>query len=331
MRRTIPHLLLAAIGCVAFATAACGQKETTTDKPRIAIVYTGPHPVINEIIDGFKSTVLEAYPKAELIERHANGRDEERSTAVLAAISDRPTVLAPITTPITKIAVEQARSSVPIVFMGVTNPLGDIPGVSSIDHPGVATGSSDLCPFAALLDIVREVRPDARRLGLPYNPTDPPAVFGREQLIALAKQRGLSIEDQQVTSATELPTVVRSLASRTDAVIIAADNLMMENPALVASSAAEAGRPAFACDSASVEAGAVAGVSVNYREVGVLAGRQAVQVLQGKTAGDIPIAVLNSGGIVLNRRAACTAHVELPAALIARAANVIDRDYACPP
>jgi putative ABC transport system substrate-binding protein len=316
------------VGTALLFLGGCDRKPAA-DQPRIDIVYTSPHPVINEIIAGFKATVQKAYPKAEFIERHANGRPEEYSTTVLAAINDRPTLLAPITTPITALAVEQARGSVPIVFMGVTDPVG-AHVANSIDKPGIATGSSDLCPFSALLDVVHEVLPNAHRLGLPYNPTDEPAVFGRGQLRTIASRRGFTIEDRQVTEATDLSPAVRGLAERTDAIIIAADNLMMENPALISSSADDGGKPTFACDTTSVKAGAVAGVSVNYRDIGVLAGERAVEVLRGKVAGTLPVAVLNSGGVAINRRAACTAHIKIPDAVAARAADVFDRDYVCP-
>ncbi|HEY9713509.1 MAG TPA: ABC transporter substrate binding protein, partial [Chroococcales cyanobacterium] len=142
----------ALVGTAVLCLGGCDRKPAA-DQPRIDIVYTSPHPVINEIIKGFKSAVQKAYPKAEFIERHANGRPEEYSATVLAAINDRPMLLAPITTPITTLAVEQARGSVPIVFMGVTDPVG-AHVANSIDKPGIATGSSDLCPFAALLDVV---------------------------------------------------------------------------------------------------------------------------------------------------------------------------------
>jgi putative ABC transport system substrate-binding protein len=117
--------------------------------------------------------------------------------------------------------------------------------------------------------------------------------------------------------------------SRADAVIIAADNLMMENPAVVVSSAVGAGKPTLACDSGSVKAGAVAGVSVNYRQVGELAGQRAVDVLNGRPVGSLPVAVLDSGGIAVNLRAGCQTRVELPKQLIAKAAEVIEPNFRC--
>jgi putative ABC transport system substrate-binding protein len=266
-------LLLTLLGAGWDSPFRGAEAQEPRSQPKIGIVYTAPHPVMNLVIEGFKEVVAKARPNAVFFERHADGRPEQYGTAVLAAIGANPDLLVPITTPITKVAVEQARGRIPIVFIGVTDPVGA--GVArSLEKPELATGSSDLCPFASLLAISRELFPAAKTLGLPYNPSDQPAVFGRSQLIALAPKYGFKVIDRQVTSPSELPTEVRGLAGRVDAVIIAADNLMMENPAAVASSALAGGRPTLACDSGSVKAGAVAGVSVNYRKVGELAGQR---------------------------------------------------------
>ncbi|NOT42918.1 MAG: ABC transporter substrate-binding protein [Alphaproteobacteria bacterium] len=322
-----PFIVLSLVAA-AIAVASLASCDTKGPAPKITIVYTAPHPVINDIIAGFKQTVTSSYPGAVFSERHAEGRPEQYGTVVLGAISNSPTILAPITTPITKLAVEQTRGRIPIVFMGVTDPVGA--GVAkSLQAPGLATGSSDLCPFSELLRIARSALPKATRLGLPYNPSDQPAVFGRSQLLAIAPSFGFTIVDQQITSASELSTSVTNLASRADAIVIAADNLMMENPSAVVSAAAAGGRPAFACDTASINAGAVAGVSVNYKQVGELAGLLAVQVLQGKAPGVLPVAVLRSGGVVVNKKAACEAHIALPPDLLTKAVEVINRDYVC--
>lgn len=320
--------LFVATGITFLPIVRTSLAQNTESAPKIGIVYTAPHPVINDIIGGFKEIVFQTYPRAIFFERHAEGRQEQYGTAVLATISAGPDILAPITTPITKLTVEQARGRIPIIFMGVTDPVGA--GVArSLSAPEIATGSSDLCPFDGVLDISRQLLPNAKTIGLPYNPSDQPAVFGRSQLIALGPKYGFSIVDRQVTSASELSTEVRNLARRADAVLIAADNLMMENPAAVVSSSAEVGKPTFACDSASVNAGAVAGVSVDYREVGKLAGQRAVEVIGGKASGSIPVAVLNSGGLAVNLKGACQVRIELPKALIAKAAHVVEPNFVC--
>jgi putative ABC transport system substrate-binding protein len=325
------RLGLACLAAVMVATTYFSHSENSmaqSDRPRIAIVYTSPHPVLNDAIAGFREAVRKVFPNADFVERHANGRPEEYETAVLAAISTRPAILAPITTPITSIAIKQARGSLPIVFIAITDPVG-ARVVDSLEHPRISTGSSDLCPFSTLLATARQILPNAKVLGLPYNPSDQPAVFGRAQLLKLAPQYGFSIVDRQVSAASELGTEVRGLASRTDGIIISSDNLMMENPAAVSSAAAIEGKPTFACDSASVRAGAVAGVNIDYREVGMLAGELAVKVLRGAKPGDLPVAVLNKGGLALNLRAACTVHIEIPATIVSQASDIAERNYQC--
>jgi putative ABC transport system substrate-binding protein len=312
MKSRIVWLLLAVAVLAGGTYLLVGRQAKTPEQgPVIGIAYTAPIPVINDIIAGFEARVRKDFPTARFIVAHADGREEQYQSTVSAILAKRPDLMAPITTPISKLAVQGARGSVPIVFMGVTDPVGA--GVAkSIDRPELATGSSDLCPFDALLTVVRTALPSAKTIGLPYDPTDQPAVFGRQQLLGLAGKHGFKVIDTQVTSADELNASVGGLAARTDAILIAADNLMMSNPTVVVNAARARGKPTFACDDASVKAGAVGGVSVSYRQIGELAGDRAVQVLKGTSPGTIPVGVLHTGSMIFNLKSACASRIALP-------------------
>jgi putative ABC transport system substrate-binding protein len=78
-----------------------------------------------------------------------------------------------------------------------------------------------------------------------------------------------------------------------------------------------------------VEKGAVAGVGVQYRDVGRAAGERAVKVLQGADPGTLPVAVLSSGDVVVNKKAACLAKVTVGPELLKRA-RLVEPDYQCP-
>ncbi len=298
------------------------------EKPKIVIAYSAPHPLVAEVVNAFKAEVTKTFPDAVFIEKHANGNPAEFGSTVLKSIAERPALLAPISTPLTKIAVDQARGKIPVVFMAVTDPVGA--GVAdSMDRPGKATGSSDVCPYGVLLGIARQFMPNAKKLGAPYNPNDQPAVFGLEQFKKRSGAFGFEIIARQIPSRDELSTEVRGVASLSDAILLGSDNLLMENPDLVARAAAAAGRPVFACDSASVEKGAVAGVSIRYADIGTEAGKLAVRVLKGEAAGSLPVAVLSEGNVSVNARAACQAGLKIPTALAATA-SIIEKDYKCP-
>jgi putative ABC transport system substrate-binding protein len=321
--------LISVVLSIGFIPALAQQTpNVSVPAKRIVIVYTEPHPVINQIVGGIKEEILATYPSAQIIERHANGDRSQYSSTVLDALRRQPDLLIPITTPMAQIAVEEARGRIPIVFAGVTDPIGS--GVArSIDRPEIATGSSDLCPYQQLLEVVKTGMPHAKRLGVAYDPTDEPAVFGLNQLSKIAHDAGYDLQTKQVTSRDEIRTQVLALAQGVDAILISSDNLMMENPDLVAQAAAERHVPVFACDSASVSKGAVAGVSVSYTDVGRAAGRLAVAVLSGKQPGTLPVSVLATGEKSVNMKAACDAGVMLPQSFIASAATIYNKDYVC--
>lgn len=283
------------------AAPAVGQQ--TKSGPKIGIVYTTPFPLMNEVIARFKEVVTKAIPNAAFFERHADGRKENYRIAVSEAIDANPDLLVTITTPITKLAKEQTRGRIPIVFIGVTDPVGA--GVVG-DR---VTGSSDPCFFPELLQMARQVLPKAETIGLPYDPSDEPAIFSRRELIKLAKDYNFRVIDRQVKSVDELPEKVRDLASRVDVIVIAADNLMMANARAVVSSALKAGKLVLACDSGSVEAGAVAAFSVNYRQEAELAGQLAVEVLNGRPPEKSSLMVPDLGEMVMDLTAARKAKV----------------------
>jgi putative ABC transport system substrate-binding protein len=306
------------------ANTAFGQK----DKPIIGIVYSSPHPAINQIIDGFKKTVSKEYPEAQFIEKHANGRPEEYGTQVLATINSNPDLIVPITTTISILTVEQVREKIPVVFLGVTDPVG-AGIVKSLEKPVLSTGSSDLPPFESIIKLARKLFPDAKKLGLPYNPQDQPAVFGRKKIKEIASFYGFEVVDQQITSPSELSVQVQALAQRSDIILISSDNLMMENPTLIVNAALNSGTPTIACDKVSVEKGAIAGIGVDYRQVGIEGGKNAIQVLKGRNPGSIPVAVLNAGNMVLNKKAFCEAGLKFPIEANSMPDQIINSDYKC--
>jgi ABC-type uncharacterized transport system substrate-binding protein len=71
LRKTLLILALTGIGCPELTSAMTAHAQTAN--PRIGIVYTAPHPVINDIIAGFKEAILRSYPGAVFTERHAKG------------------------------------------------------------------------------------------------------------------------------------------------------------------------------------------------------------------------------------------------------------------
>jgi putative tryptophan/tyrosine transport system substrate-binding protein len=290
------------------------SKPASEQKPlRIGLVYIGPHELINQIVDGFKQGVSESLNGKgyEVIEKHANNDKSQISPTVSGAIASRLDVIATITTPVSQVALKNAPVGLPVVFVGVTDPVGA--GLAkSMEKPELSTGVSDLAPLAKLLSTIHELFPGIKKIGFPYSPDEEPAIFSRKLVEKLAPEFGLVIDARPATSRDELPSLLRELIRVNDAILVGADNGMFEAAPNIAKIALDSRKPFFAADSSSVKAGAVAGVTIDYRQVGLAGGKLAVRVAKGEHAGTIPVTLMTEGVLELNRRTINTLKLPVP-------------------
>jgi putative ABC transport system substrate-binding protein len=307
---TISLLVLSQNGCT-----QSNSGNSTGNAPKrlkIGIVYTEPHPVLNTIIDSFKARVTESIPDVEFIERHGNGSKAQFPATVRGVIAENVDLLAPITTPMSVEALTQAGGRIPVVFLGVTDPVG-AGLVNSLDSPGKCSGVSDNPPMDGVIDLVRQFMPNAKSIGIPYDPKDQPGVTTAQRAAEAAKARGFQADLRPVASENELRAAVRGLSTRHDALVIGMDNLMMKNAGIISQTAMDQRRPLFAADDKSVEMGAVAGVGVDYADVGQFGADIAVKVLKDKQpVGDIPVQSLKTGQRFINDKAAQSLNLTIP-------------------
>jgi putative ABC transport system substrate-binding protein len=306
LRVVLTVLLLSAISCQKTSVV----KAETQRSFRIGVVYTEPHPVLREIIAAFEKGVTRELPNAQFVEKHGSGSMAQYPAVVRSVLNANIDLLVPITTPMSVEALKQ--STVPVLFLGVTDPVG-ANVVDSIEHPRRSTGVSDNPPMAGVIALVRRFLPNAKTIGIPYDPKDEPGVITAHRAEQIGQRSGFRMELSPVTSENELRAAVRSLADRTDALVIGMDNLMMKNAGIIAQTARLSGKPLFAADDKSVAMGAVAGVGVNYADVGRLGANMAAQVLAKKLpVGSLPVVTLATGDIFVNETAAKGLGLALP-------------------
>jgi putative ABC transport system substrate-binding protein len=295
-------LIALLIGALPAVHGCARSKESGAARPkRVALAYIAPHELINQVVRGFREGLAEQFPGGgcQIYERHANGDLAQLSPTINALIAQRPDLMATITTPASQVALKNLPAGIPLCFLAVTDPVG-AGLVESLERPGRATGVSDLAPFASILRFVRDTLPKARRIGLPYNPEEQPAVFGKNRLEELAPRYGFQLEARAVVSRDDLDVVVRNLAQNNDCLLIGTDNAMFEAAPQIVKIAREYRKPVFAGDSTSVKAGAVGGVTVNYYEVGKIGAAIAARILRGEKPSNIPVYTMPEGFIELN-------------------------------
>jgi putative ABC transport system substrate-binding protein len=287
---------------VVLSSCSRQAQEPASQIRRIGLVYIGPHQLINEIVAGFREGIAQKLPAGsfEIVERHANGDQTQISSTINGALAMKLDVLATITTPVSQQAVKNAPSGLPVIFVGVTDPIGA--GLAkSLEEPELTSGVSDIAPLRAILTMIKQITPNVKRIGFPYSPDEQPALYSRRQVEALAPTFGYTVDARPVTSKDELPTLIRDLVRTDDAILVGADNAMFEAAPLIAKTALDGHKPFYAADSSSVKAGAIAGVTVDYREIGRAGAVVVVRVLKGEKAGTIPVTTMSEGMLEVNQ------------------------------
>jgi putative ABC transport system substrate-binding protein len=303
--------------------SACSHKDRAPRAKRVGLVYIAPHELINQITDGFRSELTKQMgPGIEILEKHANGDASQYSSTVAAVLGSGVDLIAPITTPIAQVALKQASKGVPVLFLGITDPIGA--GLAdSIERPARSTGVSDMAPFAAVVTLIRTLAPKTRTVGLPFSPGDQAAVFGKNELSRLVPAIGMELHAQAVTSQDDLPSILGQLARTCDVLLIGSDNAMFEAAPQIVKAGFEAHKPTFAGDSTSVKAGALGAYTINYREVGIEGARMEKRIFNGESAPEMPVMVMKTGVLELNLKTAEALGIQIPADLLAKAKTVI--------
>lgn len=226
------------------------------------------------------------------------------------------------------LAAKKATATIPIVMVGVGDPLGS--GlVASLAHPGGnVTGTSSVSTevVGKQLEVLRELLPGVSRVATLWNSANP--VF-QQQLLTEAKATAAKLRIQlQLVEARTPQDIDRAFVAiskaKVDAVLVLADPVFVSHAKRIANLAIEHRIPAVSGVRAFAEAGVVAtygvDVSDDYRRAAAYVDR----ILKGARPADLPVERPTRFELVINAKTARALGVTISKALAARADQVID-------
>jgi putative ABC transport system substrate-binding protein len=157
-----------------------------------------------------------------------------------------------------------------------------------------------------------------------YNAGERNSQFGVEETQRFAAARGLELKLLAIANPGEVADAASVLAETVDAFYVGSDNTVVSALAGLLKVASEAKVPVIASDIGSVEQGAIAALSVDYRKLGRRAGQLVADVLDGATPGEIPNEIFAGDSLVINMKTAAAEGIDLPPSLVARANVVLE-------
>ena len=312
------------LGAVALAMAAVAP-ASAQDKS-VAVLAIVEHPALDAVRDGAKDALKQAgYEAGKNLKWQYQSAQGNTGTAAQIArkfVGDKPDAIIAIATPTAQAAVA-ATKTVPIVFSAVTDPVAAklVPSWEP-SHTNV-TGVSDLLALDKQMDLVKQVVPNAKRVGMVYNPGEANSVVVVKQMQELLPKMGMTLVEAAAPRSVDVGSAARSLIGKVDVIYTNTDNNVVSAYEALVKVGQEAKIPLVASDTDSVKRGAIAAFGINYRDLGEQTGRMVVRILKGEKPGDIKPEVSTKMELFVNPGAAEKQGVKLSDALIKSATQVV--------
>ncbi len=228
-------------------------------------------------------------------------------------------------------AIRRETRTIPIVFVGVNNPLG-ADFVASLSHPGGnITGFANVEPstISKMIELLKEVAPRTRAIAFMYSNIY--ISFKREWIISkeatgeAAKTYSVELLDTPVGNQQEIERAFAKFADdQTTAVIIVGDVYLLQQRELIVGSAARYRVPTLYPFPVFPAAGGLMSYGNNLPEQFRLAAGYVDRILKGASPGDLPVQMPTRYDLVINMKAANALGVTVPASLLSTADKVIE-------
>lgn len=270
------------------------EKEAAADGEsfKIGVIQLTQHPALDRSNEGFIAALDDAGIDYDVDQQNASGEQVNCLTIAEKLVSDKNDLILAIATPAAQ-AVAGVTEEIPILITAVTDP-AQSGLVNDNNNPGVnVSGTSDLTPVKEQIDLLHQILPEAKTVGLLYCSAE----SNSEIQIQMAKEAcdalDLSYEEFTVPSSNEIQTVVESMVGKVDVIYTPTDNVIAAGMTTVTMVATDNGIPCIVGEAGMVESGGLATYGIDYYQLGYMAGEQAIDILvNGADITTMPIGYL---------------------------------------
>lgn len=314
------------------ATKIYGMKGMEKEeKPRIGVVQFAMEPNVVVCKEGLVQALADnGYldkKNIEIIYKNANADFSMINSIVQDFIRRGVDIIVPLSTPCTQSAVRLAdgKKDIAVVFTYIFDPYRIGAAKTPTDHMPNVTGVACFPPIEEMLDLIQEMFPDRRKVGIVWNSSEANSESVLINVRAHASKIGLDILEATVSSPAEVLEASRSLAIKGAQVFLnSGDNTLNVSFDSFTKVAWNNRLPIFSVNSAFVEEGALVSLGPDYYQTGYEGGVYLARVLNGENPAGIPIGQTETTSLHINLDNARKLGFEIDEKIIRRADKVID-------
>ena len=341
MKKKILAVLLTAV-CTMGMVAGCGGNtsdngtagtqaaEASGDSYKIGISQFAEHGSLDNCREGFLEGLKEAGIEEgkNLTVEYQNAQTDTGTASTIADsfVSGKVDMICAIATPCASSAYNSClNTDIPVVYTAVSDPVSA--GLANEDGTSIGniTGSSDILPVEEQLKMIREMMPEAKKIGILYTTSEANSCSTIEQYKSLAGDYGFEIVDTGINTSADIEIAATDLVSKVDCLCNLTDNTVVNALQTVLDKANNAGIPVFGSEIEQLKSGCVASMGIDYFQLGVETGAMAAKILKGEaTAQDTNFITASKAELYVNTAAADKIGMKLDDSYVKDAAQTFD-------
>ena len=314
--------LIAALVCGMLTGCGGGNDK---EMYKIGIVQLVSHGAGEAAADGFKQALLDSGlvegETVTFIEQ--NGQNEQSNLESIAQsfISEDVDLICAVSTSTAQV-MAAATDEIPIVGTAITN-YEETRLVESNEAPGYnVTGTSDQNPIEKQGELLLDLVPDAKNVGIVYNASEVNSQLQVANMTAYMQSRNVTVVESTFADINHMQQATQALVGKVDAIYLPTDNAVASSMAQVVTVAEEAKLPVICGAITQVEGGGIATCGIDYYKLGYQSGEMALKILNGEAEpAAMPIEFANEDdlALVINKGEADLIGLDIPQELLEQA------------
>ncbi|RCX15671.1 putative ABC transport system substrate-binding protein [Vagococcus fluvialis] len=287
------------------------EQEKLNEKaklPTIGVLQFVSHPALDDIYKGMVDSLAKEGFKdgetANIVFQNGQADQSKLTSMSQHLINEKSNILVGIATPAAQALANQTQE-IPIVLGAISDPKS-AGLVEDNNHPGGnITGVSDQSPVEAQLELVKEILPSSKKMGILYSSAEDNSAYQAEKITTEAKKSGFDVKSYPVPSTNEISQMMQVMSKEVDFVYLPTDNTMANAMQTIVDVANQYKIPVIPSVDTMVEQGGLATVGINQYELGVKTGEMVASILKGESKpATTPIYTFDSGDIIINQKQA---------------------------
>lgn len=281
MKKKIMAVLLAAT--MLTTLGACGASDDSTYK--VGICQLVQHDALDAATKGFKDALIEELGEenVKFDEQNAQGDSNTCATIINGFTNSGVDLILANATPALQ-AAAAGTDTIPILGTSITE-YGVALDIDNFDGTvgKNISGTSDLAPLDGQADMIKELFPDKKNVGLLYCSAEANSQYQVDTVQTYLEKLGYTCKQYAFSDSNDLSAVATTAVDESEVIYVPTDNTVANNTELLNNIAMEKKVPVVAGEEGICKGCGVATLSISYYDLGTATGKMAAKILKGES------------------------------------------------